>query len=832
MTKQLRKGRPTGAYFDRSRNLQTSSRCGGRVEPKSMKLKHVATMLVLALGAALQWANGHEVLPRPEQPFGGYIARKVQDSIKDFPKEVTAPKGAPNILLILTDDVGFAATSTFGGPVPTPTFDRLAAKGLRYTQFHTTALCSPTRAALLSGRNHHSANTGIIMEGATGFPGYNSLMSKSCGTFAEVLKQNGYNTAWYGKNHNIPDWHSSQAGPFDLWPTGLGFEYFYGFIGGDTSQWAPALYENIKPVEPPHDDPTYYFDKDMADHAIARIRMLHSVAPDKPWLTYYATGTAHAPHHAPKDWIAKFKGQFDMGWDKMREIIFEKQKAQGIIPADTKLTERSPGIPAWDSLDADHQKLYAHMMEVYAAALSYADNQMGRILDAIEDLSELDNTLVIYIQGDNGASAEGGQQGLLNEMAFFNGVPEDFKQVMAHMDELGGPLSFNHYPIGWAHCMDTPFQWTKQIASHFGGTRNGMVMSWPARIKDKGGIRTQFHHVIDIAPTILEAVGLQSPSVLNGVPQKPVEGTSMVYTFDNPKAPSKRRTQYFEMFANRAVYNDGWVACTTPPLAPWEVGKTIDVDDYKWELYNVDQDFSEANDLAAKNPKKLGELQDLFWIEAAKYNVLPLDNSKIERMDVTNRPSLTAGRSVFTFYSGQVRIPEGSAPDLKNKSYKIAADVEIPENGAEGVIATQGGRFNGWGLYLLEGKPTFHYNLVGVQRTTVADRNNLAPGKHSIVVDFKYDGPGIGKGGTAALIVDDKEVASANIPRTIPFRISADETLDFGEDTGTPVSEDYKVPFKFTGTLNKVTITLGNSELSDTDKRAIDEAEGQEAASD
>jgi arylsulfatase A-like enzyme len=832
MTKQLRKGRPTGAYFDRSRNLQTSSRCGGRVEPKSMKLKHVATMLVLALGAALQWANGQEVLPRPEQPFGGYIARKVQDSIKDFPKEVTAPKGAPNILLILTDDVGFGATSTFGGPVPTPTFDRLAAKGLRYTQFHTTALCSPTRAALLSGRNHHSANTGIIMEGATGFPGYNSLMSKSCGTFAEVLKQNGYNTAWYGKNHNIPDWHSSQAGPFDLWPTGLGFEYFYGFIGGDTSQWAPALYENIKPVEPPHDDPTYYFDKDMADHAIARIRMLHSVAPDKPWLTYYATGTAHAPHHAPKDWIAKFKGQFDMGWDKMREIIFEKQKAQGIIPADTKLTERSPGIPAWDSLDADHQKLYAHMMEVYAAALSYADNQMGRILDAIEDLSELDNTLVIYIQGDNGASAEGGQQGLLNEMAFFNGVPEDFKQVMAHMDELGGPLSFNHYPIGWAHCMDTPFQWTKQIASHFGGTRNGMVMSWPARIKDKGGIRTQFHHVIDIAPTILEAVGLQSPSVLNGVPQKPVEGTSMVYTFDNPKAPSKRRTQYFEMFANRAVYNDGWVACTTPPLAPWEVGKTIDVDDYKWELYNVDQDFSEANDLAAKNPKKLGELQDLFWIEAAKYNVLPLDNSKIERMDVTNRPSLTAGRSVFTFYSGQVRIPEGSAPDLKNKSYKIAADVEIPENGAEGVIATQGGRFNGWGLYLLEGKPTFHYNLVGVQRTTVADRNNLAPGKHSIVVDFKYDGPGIGKGGTAALIVDDKEVASANIPRTIPFRISADETLDFGEDTGTPVSEDYKVPFKFTGTLNKVTITLGNSELSDTDKRAIDEAEGQEAASD
>ena len=487
------------------------------------------------------------------------------------------------------------------------------------------------------------------MEGATGFPGYNSLMSKSCGTFAEVLKQNGYNTAWYGKNHNIPDWHSSQAGPFDLWPTGVGFEYFHGFIGGDTSQWAPALYENIKPIEPPHDDPNYYFDKDMADHAIARIRMLHSVAPDKPWLTYYATGTAHAPHHAPKDWIEKFKGFFDQGWDSVREETFARQKKMRIIPKDTKLTERSPGIPAWDSLDPDHKKVYAHMMEVYAAALSYADDQMGRVLDAIQDTGELDNTLVIYIQGDNGASAEGDQQGLLNEMAFFNAVPEDFKQVMAHMDELGGPLSFNHYPIGWAHAMDTPFQWTKQIASHFGGTRNGMVISWPGRINDTGGIRTQFHHVIDIAPTILEAVGVQSPSVLNGVPQKPIEGTSMVYTFDNVNAPSKRRTQYFEMFANRAIYNDGWIACTTPPLAPWAVGKTIDVDDYKWELYNVDQDFSEANDLAEKNPKKLREMQDLFWIEAAKYNVLPLDNSKIERMDVTNRPSLTKGRSLFTF---------------------------------------------------------------------------------------------------------------------------------------------------------------------------------------
>jgi arylsulfatase len=570
----------------------------------------------------------------------------------------------------------------------------------------------------------------------------------------------------------------------------------------------------------------------MADHAIARIRMLHSVAPDKPWLTYYATGTAHAPHHAPKDWIEKFKGFFDQGWDSVREETFARQKKMGIIPKDTKLTERSPGIPAWDSLDPDHKKVYVHMMEVYAAALSYADDQMGRVLDAIQDTGELDNTLVIYIQGDNGASAEGGQQGLLNEMAFFNAVPEDFKQVMAHMDELGGPLSFNHYPIGWAHAMDTPFQWTKQIASHFGGIRNGMVISWPGRINDTGGIRTQFHHVIDIAPTILEAVGVQSPSVLNGVPQKPIEGTSMVYTFDNEKAPSKRRTQYFEMFANRAIYNDGWIACTTPPLAPWAVGKTIDVDDYKWELYNVDQDFSEANDLAEKNPKKLREMQDLFWIEAAKYNVLPLDNSKIERMDVTNRPSLTKGRSLFTFYSGQVRIPEGSAPDIKNKSFKISAEVEIPEGGAEGVIATQGGRFNGWGLYILAGKLTFHYNLVGVERTSITGPDQLVGGEHTVVVDFNYDGPGFGKGGTATLLVDGKVVADGKIPRTIPFRISADETLDFGEDTGTPVSEDYKVPFKFTGTLNKVIINLEEAKLNAQDQKAMEEAEGQEAVSD
>jgi arylsulfatase A-like enzyme len=762
------------------------------------------------------------VLPRPETPFGGRISRRAADSTPDFPHEVVAPQGAPNILVILTDDVGFSATSPFGGPIPTETFDRLAKNGLRYTQFHTTALCSPTRAALLSGRNHHSAASGVIMELGTGFPGYNTLMPKSCGTFAEVLKQNGYNTAWYGKNHNVPDWHSSQAGPFDLWPTGLGFEYFYGFIGGDTNQWEPALYENTKPIEPPHDVQDYFFEKDMADQCINRIRMLNSVAPEKPWLQYYAPGTAHAPHHAPNDWIAKFKGKFDQGWDKVREETFARQKKMGIIPANAKLTPRPEEIPAWDSLSADQKKVYSRMMEVYAAALAYADHQMGRVLDAIEDLGQLDNTLVIYIQGDNGASAEGGFNGLLNEMTFFNGIPEDFNEVLKRMDELGSSSTFNHYPIGWAHAMNTPLQWTKQVASHFGGTRNGLVISWPARIKDKGTIRTQFHHIIDIAPTILEAVGVQSPSVLNGVPQKPVEGVSMLYSFDAPQTPSKHRTQYFEMAANRAIYDDGWVACTTPPVAPWvSIWNAIDIDEYKWELYHVADDFSQSVNLADKEPAKLRELQDLFWIEAAKYNVLPIDNSRVERMDVSLRPSPTRGRSVFTYYAEQTRIPEGSAPDIKNKSFKIAADIEVPEGGADGMIVTQGGRFGGWALCLIEGKPTFLYNTVGVFNYSVMAKEKLAAGRHALLVSFDYDGGGVGKGGKLTISVDDKPIAESRIERTIPFRVSLDETLDVGEDTGTPVSKDYTVPFHFTGTLNRVLVRLGESKLNAEDEEQI-----------
>ncbi len=764
-----------------------------------------AGLMVLASGAAAQ-----EVLPRPEQPFGGKIGLRPSESVKDFPKEVEAPKGAPNILLIMTDDVGFGASSTFGGPIPTPTFDRLAKAGLRYTQFHTTALCSPTRAALITGRNHHTNATGVIMEAGTGFPGYHTLMPKSSGTIAEILKQNGYNTSWYGKNHNVPDWHTSQAGPFDLWPIGLGFEYFYGFVGGDTSQWAPAIVENTKPVEPPHDDPNYTFDRDMADKAIAWIRMQHAVAPNKPFFAYYAPGTAHAPHHAPREWIAKFKGQFDKGWDMVREETFARQKKMGIIPPNTKLTPRPKEIVAWDSLNADQKKVFARMMEVYAAALAHCDYQMGRVLDAIEQMGELDNTLVIYIQGDNGASAEGSPQGLLNEMTFFNVIPEDFKEVLRRMDELGGPMTFNHYPVGWAHAMDTPFQWTKQIASHYGGTRNGLVISWPARIKTKGGIRTQFHHVIDIAPTILDALGIPTPASINGVAQKPIEGVSMVYTFGDAKAPSRRTTQYFEMLGNRAIYHDGWVAATTPTTPPWvAIPKQVDViTGFDWELYNVAEDFSQAENLTAKHPEKLRELQYLFYAEAAKYNVLPIDNSKVERLDVTNRPSLTRGRTTFTYYPGMVRIPEGAAPDVKNKSFAVTAEFEMPKDGADGLLVTQGGRFSGWGLYVKGGKPVFHYNLAGVERYQVTGAEKLASGKHTVRFDFKYDGGGLGKGGTGTLLVDGKKAGEGRLGRTLPFRMSLDETLDIGEDTGTPVSEDYKVPFKFTGKLDKVTVEV------------------------
>jgi arylsulfatase len=800
-----------------------------------MRLVFVAFGLAVsvALGSHNSQAQApsstQEVLPQPQPPFKGKIGRTVKDSTPDFPKEVEAPKGAPNVLLIMTDDVGFGASSTFGGPIQTPTFQRLADSGLRYNMYHTTALCSPTRAALITGRNHHTNASGVITEFATGFPGYNSLVPKSSGSVGEVLRENGYNTSWFGKMHNVPDWMSSQAGPFDLWPSGLGFEYFYGFIGGDSDQWHPALYENTRPIEPYLGNPDYILDHDLADKAIAWMQMQHALAPNKPWLLYYATGTAHAPHHAPKEWIAKYKGQFDQGWDKVREETLARQIKLGVVPPNTQLTKRPEKIPAWDSLSDDQKRLYAHMMEVYAGALSYADNQIGRLLDAVEQSGQLDNTLVIFLMGDNGASAEGTLQGTTNEVATAaNGVQESIPYLLSMIDELGGPKTYNHYPVGWAHAMDAPMQWTKQVASHFGGTRNDMVISWPAKIKDKGGLRSQFCHVIDIVPTIYEAAGITPPSEMDGVKQKPLEGVSLVYTFDSAKAPPRHTSQYFELVGNRAMYKDGWIASTTPLRLPWvTVGQEPNPDDFKWELYNVNEDFSQANDLAAKNPSKLKELQAAFDVEAKKYNVYPLDSSFASRADPAIRPSLTRGRSEFTYFPGMVRIPEGSAPDFKNKSWTAAAEVSIPDSGANGVLATIGGRFGGWVLLMRDSKPEFDYALSNQpdHKYRIVSDQPLPAGNHLIRVKFDYDGGGIGKGATGTLLVDEKQVAQGKIPQTIGVRFSLDETFDVGEDMGTPVIEDYadKMPFAFTGTLKKFVVVLQPEKLSEEEKKHLRE---------
>jgi arylsulfatase A-like enzyme len=804
---------------------------------KLITLLLTAAAIVMSPGGASAQKNpGSDgtILPRPETPFKGKIGRTASESTPDFPKGITAPKGAPNVLLILTDDVGFGASSTFGGAVPTPTMDHLAEVGLRYNTFHTTALCSPTRAALITGRNHHTNATGVITEMGTGFPGYNSLMQKSSGTVGEILKQNGYNTSWFGKNHNVPDWQSSQVGPFDLWPTALGFEYFYGFIGGDTDQWHSAVFEGTKPIEAEeqHGPNPKHFDELLADKAIGWIRQQHSLAPDKPFFAYYAPGLTHAPHHAPKEWIAKFKGQFDQGWDKLREETFARQIKIGVIPANTILTPRPKEIPAWDSLSADQKRLFSHMMEVYAGSLAYVDYNIGRVIAAVQDTGELDNTLIIYEMGDNGASGEGTLQGLANELGVIaNGVQESVPYLLSIMDDLGGPKTYNHYPVGWAHAMDTPFQWTKQVASHFGGTRNGLVISWPKRIKQTGEVRSQFSHVIDIVPTILEAAGVKAPTVLNGVKQVPIEGASLVYTFDNAKAATRHPTQYFEMLANRGIYHDGWIANTSPLRLPWAPPApgvaSPSPDDFKWELYHVAEDFSQSNNVAAQNPAKLKELQAVFDREAKKYNVYPLDASFAERGEAGLRPSLTSGRSKFTYYPGAIRIPEGATPDLKNRSFTITTDVEIKDGTSEGVLITQGGRFGGWGMLLMDGKPEFDYSFSNEAqyKYRVVSNEKLAAGKHTIKFDFNYDGPGYGKSGTGTIFVDGKQVARGKIERTIPLRFSLDETMDVGEDTGTPVVEDYvdKMPFKFTGVLNQVVIELGKSGLTAKDDNELEE---------
>lgn len=753
-------------------------------------------------------ADTGKVLPINPPPFRGKIGITYKESTPDFPAPIKAPEQAPNVLLVLLDDVGFGQASTFGGPVDTPNLTHLAERGLRYNQFHTTALCSPTRAALLTGRNHHSVGTGVVAELASGFPGYTTILPKSAATVAEVLRQNGYNTAAFGKWHNTPDYETSAAGPFDRWPTWLGFEYFYGFLGGDTNQWSPALVENTKRVAPPTNNPDYHLTPDLVDHAISWIHSQQSIAPDKPFFTYLATGATHAPHHAPKVWIDKYQGKFDQGWDKLREETFARQKQLGVIPANAQLTPRPKELPAWDSLSPDDQKIYAHEMEVFAGFLAYTDHEVGRLINAIDQIGELDNTLIFYIVGDNGASAEGGLSGSVNELKVFNKVPESRQQLLASLNDLGSPKTFNHYHAAWAWAGTTPFQWTKQIASHFGGTRNPLIIAYGDRIKDQGGLRSQFHHVIDITPTIFEAAGITPPTTVNGVEQQKIEGTSLVYTFDDSKAASKHETQYFEMFGNRAIYDHGWIAGARHPRLPWQGTINADFEKDPWELYNIEEDFSEANNLAAKNPEKLAKLQKLFLSEADKYNVLPLDDRVSERFDVQDRPSLASGRTTFIYYSSGVSIPEGSAPNLKNRSFTITAEVEIPENGAEGVLLTQGGRFAGWGFFLKDSKPTYVYNFVNAERYIIQSPEKLAPGKSTIKFNFDYDGGGVGAGGIGRLFINDQPVAEGRIAKTIPYRLALDETFDVGRDTGTPIVETYQVPFAFTGNLQKVTLNL------------------------
>ena len=753
-------------------------------------------------------------LPAQPQPFTGVINLDAQHSTPGWPARVVPPKGAPNILLIMTDDQGYGVSGTFGGVVPTPTMDRIAKAGLRYTQFHSTALCSPTRAALITGRNHHSVGYGVIGEQSTGYPGYNSVIGPENATIGEILKDNGYATSWFGKNHNTPTYQYSAAGPFDQWPIGMGFQYFYGFMGGETDQWTPYLFKNTSPVYPWIGKPGYNLMTDMADEAIAHIRRLDAVSPEQPFFVYYVPGATHSPHQPKPEWIAKFKGKFDMGWNALRDTIFANQKRLGVVPANAQLTPWPEELPRWETLPAENKRLFAHQAEVFAGYAAYADFEIGRVVDAVEALGKLDNTLIIYISGDNGTSAEGTLVGTPNQMTAYNAILDiPIADQMKFYDAWGSAATYPHMSVAWSWAFDTPFKWTKQVASFFGGTRQGMVMSWPGHIQDPGGIRTQFHHVIDIVPTILDATGIPAPVMVNGVAQKPIEGVSMAYTWDaaNANAKSHRTTQYFEMFGARALYHDGWIAATPPPAAPWLMGTATMpnvVDGYKWELYNLEEDYSEANNLADKNPAKLQELQNYFMMEAAKYQVFPLDNSILTRL-ITPRPSSTAGRNEFVYSGVMPDIPAGDAPSFLNRSYTIAAEVEIPKGGGNGMLVTDGGRFGGFGFYLLKGKPVFLYNALDLKRFRWEGPTALAPGKHTVTFAFTYDGPGFGKGGTGILSVDGKAVVTQTMPHSIPFLMTIDEGFDIGTDTRTSVAEtDYQPPFNFNGTLAKLTVTL------------------------
>lgn len=728
---------------------------------------------------------------------------------KDWPKIPKPAKDAPNILVIMTDDVGFSATSTFGGAIPTPNYDRLAKDGARYNRFNTTAICSPTRASLLTGRNPHNVEMGNVNNVATGYRGYTSVMPDNAGTIAEVLKSVGYGTAAFGKWHLTPEWEQTVFGPYDRWPVRMGFDYFYGFMGGDTDQFAPALYRNMNPVAPPADDPDYILDKDLADEVIGYVHRQKEVAPEHPFFIYLAPGTAHSPLSAPADWIARFRGRFDMGWDELRRQTFVRQKKAGIIPANAKLTPRPDFMPAWSSLSADEKRVSARMMEVYAAALSYNDAQIGRILDDLDRTGERDNTLIIFIQGDNGASAEGGPQGLHTEESMINGFAESMEYLQKHLDELGGPRAHNHYPTMWAWALNTPFQYYKQVASHAGGVRNGMVVNWPGRISDPGKIRQQFLHVSDIAPTIYEAAKAPVPETLDGVKQLPLDGISFGYTFTQPAAKDTRHTQVFEVMQNVGIYHDGWTAGTRPEAAPWNITtKSLDVkfEDREWELYNIDKDFSQSNNLAKANPEKLLELKNLFFDEAGKNNILPIHGVYD---GAGGRPSLSAGRTVFRYLDPVTRIPENGAPVTLGRSFEIVADVVVPEGEAKGVLVTQGGRFGGYALYLKDGVPTFHYNATGENQYSIRGASPLTPGGHKLTASFTIDRRERGSGGLLTLYLDGTKIGEGRIEHTYRTWFSNSEGFDIGQDSLTPINDDYRISDSvFSGKINEITVSI------------------------
>jgi arylsulfatase len=737
-----------------------------------------------------------DVLPIPDRAHTGLITYDAKDPDTSFPpiEPLRPPEGAPNVLIILLDDVGFGASSAFGGPCSTPHAERLAGNGLKYNRFHTTALCAPTRQALLTGRNHHSVGMGTITELATSAPGYNSIRPNTAAPLAETMKLNGYSTAQFGKCHEVPVWQSSPMGPFDAWPTGGGgFEYFYGFIGGETNQYAPGIYDGTTPVEPDRTpEEGYHFTEDMTDRAIDWVRQQKALMPDKPFLMYYAPGATHAPHHVPEEWTAKYKGKFDGGWDELREEIFARQKEQGVIPANAELTARPEEIPAWEEMPEELKPVLARQMEVYAGFLEHTDHHIGRLVETLEELEVLGDTLVYYIVGDNGASAEGTVNGTFNETLIFNNAAalETAEFMASRIDDFGTPAAYNHYAVGWAHAMDTPYQWTKQVASHWGGTRNGTIVHWPERIKAKGEVRSQFHHVIDVAPTVLEAAGLPQPTFVNGIQQMPIHGTSMAYSFDEGAAEERHETQYFEMFVNRGIYHKGWSAVTRHST-PWVMGELPPYDDDVWELYSPD-DWTQAHDLALEQPEKLAELQRLFLIEAVRYGVLPLDDRRVERFvpALAGRPELIQGNSQMLF-SGMGRLSENSVIVTKNRSHSVTAQVDVPEDGARGVIIAQGGSFAGWSLYAKEGRPVYCYNLLGLKLFKIEGNEPLAAGERQVRMEFGYDGEGLGKGADVDLYVDGEKTGEGRLDATVPLIFSGDETTDLGTDGATPVSDDY-----------------------------------------